>query len=102
SQIRMTVLFRRSSIGPTSPAVPASLGRLASPPGPRTAAAPVQCWLIHEAVELGGVVADDLLAGDGGQVAQLALDVFLRIGPHPVGVREVRAPHDVVLAELVQ
>ena len=33
---------------------------------------------------------------------QLALNVFLRIRPHAVGVREVRAPHDVVLAELVE
>ena len=57
---------------------------------------------IDEAVEFGGVVADDFLAGGVGQVAEFALDVFLRVGPDAVGVREVRAPHDVVFAELVE
>src|SRR5712691_4614328 len=57
---------------------------------------------VHEAVELGGVVADDLLAGGLGEVAELLLDVFLRIRPDPVGMREVRAPHDVVDPELVE
>src|SRR5438552_737841 len=58
--------------------------------------------LIDEAIELRRVVADDLLAGGLGQVTEFALDVFLRIRPHPVGMREIRAPHDVVLAELLQ
>src|SRR6516165_1083983 len=57
--------------------------------------------LVYEAVEFGGVVADDLLADGCGEVAELALDVFLRVGPYAVGVREIRAPHDVVLAEFV-
>src|SRR5215471_19668928 len=56
---------------------------------------------IHKSVEFGGVVADDLLADGGGQVAELALDVFLRIRPHAVGVREVRAPHHVVFTDLI-
>jgi hypothetical protein len=33
--------------------------------------------LIYEAVELGGVVADDLALSLCGKVAELALDVFL-------------------------
>jgi hypothetical protein len=33
--------------------------------------------LIYEAIELGGVVADDLALSLCGKVAELALDVFL-------------------------
>src|SRR6185295_791157 len=44
-----------------------------------------------EAVQRRGVVADDLPARGGGQVAQLAVDVLLRVRPHAVGMREVRA-----------
>src|SRR5262249_34878600 len=58
--------------------------------------------LISEAVEFGGVIADALFARAGGQVAELALDVLLRVRPDAVGVWEVRAPHDVVLAKLVE
>src|SRR4051794_6188751 len=58
--------------------------------------------LIHKPVEFGRVVADDLLAGRFGQVPQFALYVFLGVGPNAVGVWEIRAPHDVVFAELVQ
>jgi hypothetical protein len=54
---------------------------------------------IHEAIEFGGVVADDLAAGSFRQMAELAPDVLLRIGPDAVGVREVRALRDVVRAE---
>src|SRR6516165_8472990 len=56
---------------------------------------------IHEAVELGGILADDLVPGRGGQVAELLLDVFLRIRPDPVRVREVRGPHDIAIADLL-
>src|SRR5262249_1679351 len=55
-----------------------------------------------EAVERRGVVADDLLPRGGGQVAELALDVFLRIRPDAVRMGEVGAPHDLVLAQLVE
>src|SRR5438093_837285 len=55
-----------------------------------------------EAVERGGVVADDLPPRGGGQLTELAVDVLLRIGPHAVGMREVRAPHDLVGAQLVE
>src|SRR6266404_7430536 len=58
--------------------------------------------LIHKPVQLRGVVANDLAACVLGQMAELALDVFLRVGPDAIGVREIRAPHDVVLAELVE
>src|SRR3989442_11370904 len=54
-----------------------------------------------QAVERGGVVADDLPPGGGRQVAELALDVLLGVGPHAVWMREVGAPHDLVGAELV-
>src|ERR1700724_4203464 len=75
---------------------------MGSSPRLQSTAAAVRRRSVHEAVEFGGVVADDLLAGGGGQVAELALDVFLRIRPHTVGVREIRTPHDVVFAELVE
>src|SRR6185436_13966250 len=55
-----------------------------------------------EAVQRRGVVAHDLAAGRRGQVAQLAVDVLLGVRPHAVGMREVRAPHDLVLAQLVE
>src|SRR5215831_17267699 len=34
-------------------------------------------------------------------MAQLALDVFLGIRPDTIGMREIGAPHDVILANLV-
>src|SRR5262249_39330358 len=55
----------------------------------------------HEAVELSRILTDDLASGGVGQVAELALDVVLRIGPDAVGVWKVRGPHDVALADLV-
>src|SRR5215469_16715498 len=65
-----------------------------------------RCWprgrrSIHEAVELSRILTDDLASGGVGQVAELALDVVLRIGPDAVGVWKVRGPHDVALADLV-
>src|SRR5262249_39242966 len=58
--------------------------------------------LLHEAVEPARVLADDLAAHIRGQMAELALDVLGRVRPDAVGMREVRGPHDVVHAELVQ
>jgi len=52
-------------------------------------AAAVQRPLIHKSVELGGILADDLVAGGCGQMAELFLDVFLGIRPDAVRVREV-------------
>src|SRR6516165_10195803 len=57
--------------------------------------------LIHEAVKLGGVLADDLVPGRLRQMAKLFVDIFLRIRPNAVGVRKVRGPHDVTVADLV-
>src|SRR6516165_5703425 len=57
--------------------------------------------LVHEAVELGGVLADDFVPGVSGQMAELLPDVFLRIRPDAVRVREVRGPHNVALADLL-
>src|SRR6516165_7646858 len=68
------------------------------PPSPGSAASPP---LVHEAVELGGVLADDLVPGVSGQMAELLPDVFLRIRPDAVRVREVRGPHNVALADLL-
>src|ERR1041384_8249590 len=56
---------------------------------------------IHEAVELGRIVADDLSLHIGRGGPALLLDVFLRVGIDAVGVREIRTPHDVVGAELI-
>src|SRR5205823_9198196 len=74
----------------------------ASPPRCRAArSSSSRAALEREAVELRGVLADDLAADVGGQVAQLALHVLARVRPHAVGMRKVRAPHDLVDAELV-
>src|ERR1700758_1338538 len=62
----------------------------------RTMTMKVRFASIHEAVQLRGVVADDLLADIGRQVPQLLLDVLLRVRVDAVRVREVGAPHDVV------
>src|ERR1043166_5286285 len=92
---------------PTASTRPSLTTRLAS----RTGGRPVPSISVpflrtstsgSEAVERGGVVADDLPPRGRGQVAELAVDVFLRIRPHAVGMREVRAPHDLVLAQLVE
>src|SRR5207249_10621452 len=56
----------------------------------------------NETVELARVLADDLPADVGSQVTELTLDELARVGPDAVGVREVRAPHDVVDADLVE
>src|SRR5215470_19868143 len=58
--------------------------------------------LVDESVQLAGVLADDLVANFCGQVAQLTLDEFARIGPHAVRVREVRTPHDGIVPNVVE
>src|SRR6185436_14353930 len=55
-----------------------------------------------EAVEARGVLAGDLATHVGRQVSQLPLDVLARVRPHAVRMREVRSPHDLVDAELVE
>src|SRR6266566_2554079 len=50
--------------------------------------------LVHQPVELGGVLAGDLVHDVGRQTGELLVDVFLRFRPYAVGVRVVRAPHD--------
>src|SRR5262245_38139213 len=54
---------------------------------------------LHQAVQLSGVLADDLALNIRPHAAQVLLDPFLGVGPDPVRVRIVRAPHDVVLAD---
>src|SRR5213594_742382 len=58
--------------------------------------------LTDQAVELAGVLAHDLAAYVGRKVAELAGDVLARIRPDAVGMGEVRSPHDLVRAELVE
>src|ERR1043165_4125927 len=86
---------------------PSSITRLASRTGDR----PVPSISVpffrtsmsaSEPVQRGGVVAHDLRSRGGGQVTELARDVLPGIRPHTVGMREIRAPHDLVFAELVQ
>src|ERR1700751_6121141 len=50
-------------------------------------------FLVHQAVELAGVLAGHLAGDFGRQMRELLVDVLLRLRPHAVGVREVRAPH---------
>src|SRR2546426_415602 len=56
----------------------------------------------NETVELARVLADDLPADVGSQVTELTLDELARVGPDAVRMGEVRAPHDVVDADLVE
>src|SRR5437899_5744041 len=58
--------------------------------------------LLHEPVELAGVLADDLPADVRRQVPELALDVLRRIRPDAIGMRELRRPHDIVDRQLVE
>src|SRR5262245_53808783 len=55
-----------------------------------------------EPVQAGGVFADDLVADAVREVAELALAVRPGVGPDAVGMGEVRAPHDLVGAEIVE
>src|SRR5262245_39643889 len=54
---------------------------------------------LHEAVELARVLADDLALDRQAHPREVLGDPLLRVGPDPVGVRIVRTPHDVVLAD---
>src|SRR5437762_12611995 len=56
----------------------------------------------YKAIQLAGVLADDLVAHLRGQVAQVALDELARVGPHPVRVGEVRAAHDGIVPQVVE
>src|SRR5579885_1801656 len=60
----------------------------------RTPSAP-PWWprLVDQPVELAGVLAGHLVDHLGRQMAELVVDVLLRLRPHPVRMREVRAPH---------
>src|SRR5713101_8603826 len=58
--------------------------------------------LLHDPVELAGVLADDLPADARGQRPELAVYVFHGIRPDAVGMREIRGPHDIVDPELVE
>src|SRR5215470_15501183 len=50
--------------------------------------------LLDQAVELPRVLTGDLVRHLRGQVSKLLRDVLGRLGPHPVAVRIVRAPHE--------
>src|SRR5687767_12662038 len=78
--------------------------RTGGAPVPSISVAPFKIIALREleAVQRGGVLADDLAAHGGRQVAELALDVLLRVRPDAVGMREVRAPHHLVHAQLVE
>src|SRR5262252_8961236 len=56
---------------------------------------------LDQAVELARVLAGDLVHHVRGEVAELLLDVLRRLGPHPVGVRIVRGPHERLRSHLV-
>src|SRR4030095_1091158 len=57
--------------------------------------------LPDQPVELPRVLADDLPDGRGRQMSELLLDVLRGLRPHAVAVGIVRAPHEGVLADLV-
>src|SRR5262247_3219177 len=54
---------------------------------------------LDQSVELAGVLADDLALDGRADAGEVLGDPLLRVGPDAVGVRIVRAPHDVVLAD---
>src|SRR5689334_383042 len=55
-----------------------------------------------QAVELADILADDLASNVGGQTAELALNVFLRIREDTIGMRIIGSPHDVLDADFVE
>src|SRR5580704_10811984 len=57
--------------------------------------------LIREPIELGRVLAGDLVDLVGGQVGELLLDKLVRFRPHTVGVRVVGTPHHRFEADIV-
>jgi hypothetical protein len=64
-------------------------------------APPVLRFLVDEPVELGGVLAGDLVHDFRGEAGELLLDVFRGFGPDAVGVRVVRALHHRLDADIV-
>src|SRR5215831_7582868 len=86
---------RRSSFEPGT-AMPSERRALCA-----TVAMTPPAGLRDQPVELPRVLAGDLLHHVGGQVPELLLDVLGRLGPHAVGVRIVRGPHQRLHAHLV-
>src|SRR4030095_5491301 len=54
-----------------------------------------------QAVDSAGVATDDLLPHARGQVTELLCEHPGRVRPDVLGMRDIRAPHHVVLAQLV-
>src|SRR5438445_7315861 len=54
---------------------------------------------LQESVQLAGVVAEDLALDGRADRAEVLGDPLLRVGPDAFGMRVVRAPHDVCLAD---
>src|SRR5215813_2804519 len=86
---------RRSSVEPGT-AIPSERRALVT-----VAMIPPAVSGLDQAVELARVLAGDLVHHVGGQMAELLLDVLRRLGPHPVGVRIVRGPHERLRSHLV-
>src|ERR1700704_3987772 len=55
----------------------------------------------HQAIELSGVLAGDLVDDVRREMAELLLDVTRRLRPDPIGMRIVRAPHERLDAHLL-
>ena len=49
----------------------------------------------------GGVLAENLAPGLGGEVGRLSRDNLIGVGPGAIGVGEVGSPHHVAVAEEV-
>src|SRR5262245_42288766 len=58
-----------------------------------------RCAASQKPVQLAGVLAEDLALDRRAHPAQILGDPLLRVGPDAVGMRIIRAPHDVVLAD---
>src|SRR5215470_15426376 len=58
-----------------------------------------RCVLLEEPVQLAGILAEDLALDRRADSAEILGDPLLRVGPDAVGMRIVRTPHDVVLAD---
>src|SRR4051812_29069665 len=50
--------------------------------------------LVDQAVELAGVLADDLVGDLRREMAELVFDVFARVRPDAVGMRIIGTPHE--------
>src|SRR4030095_5380307 len=84
-----------------TPSRTSAMPRATARPGGPARFIAVGARLLDQAVELAGVLARDLGEPGGRQVAELLLDVLRRLGPHTVGVRVVRRPHERLGAHLV-